>query len=315
MRDRDRTTPSLHGEHRPVIHRLLFVADAAVAGADELPAAVRALIAAAAEIQVITPALPGRLAWLADDVDGERHVADERLETVLRHLRSIDAHAVGAVRRGSVLTVIADAIETFEPDHVLLALRSSDRANWQEGRLAERVEERFGVPLTAYTVDARGRASTAEGPLLLCFDGSDGARYAVRRAGELFSGASARVLTVWHPAIAPTNPGFETAGLLTGTPLDRVAARDGARIAEEGAAMAREAGFAARPAAVEAAGPVWRTIVEIADRDDAAAVVLGCRGLGGVRAKLLGSVSSAVVQHAGRPTLIIRQPVAALGAA
>jgi nucleotide-binding universal stress UspA family protein len=309
MRDRDRTTPS--PGQAPVIQRLLYVADAAVAVVDELPAAVRALIDASAEIQIITPALPGRLAWLADDVDDERHVADERLETTLRQLRSIDAHAVGAVRRGSVLTVIADAIETFEPEHVLLALRSSDHANWQEARLAERVEQRFGVPLTTYTVDARGRASTADGPLLLCYDGSEGARYAIRRAGELFGGRDARVLTVWHPAIRRENPGFETAGLLNGTPLDRVAAADGARIAEEGAAVAREAGLRARPAAVEASGSVWRTIVETADRDDAATIVLGSRGLTGVRSKLLGSVSTAVVHHAGRPALIIRQPAAA----
>ena len=50
--------------------------------------------------------------------------------------------------------------------------------------------------------------------------------------------------------------------------------------------------------------------MEIADRHDAAAIVMGSRGLAGVRSMLLGSVSSAVVHHADRPTLIIRQPVA-----
>jgi hypothetical protein len=49
--------------------RLLFVADAAVAEVGELPPATRALIDAAAEVYVLTPTLPGRLAWLADDVD------------------------------------------------------------------------------------------------------------------------------------------------------------------------------------------------------------------------------------------------------
>jgi nucleotide-binding universal stress UspA family protein len=66
----------------------------------------------------------------------------------------------------------------------------------------------------------------------------------------------------------------------------------------------------AAPVAIEAAGPVWKTIVEIADRDDAATIVMGSRGLTGLRAMLLGSVSSAVVHHADRPTLIVRQPVA-----
>ena len=78
-------------KRRPGIQRLLFVANAAVASVDELPPAVRAVIDAAAEVYVVTPTLPGRLAWLADDVDRHRHVADERLDTVLDHMHSINA--------------------------------------------------------------------------------------------------------------------------------------------------------------------------------------------------------------------------------
>src|SRR5919108_5562577 len=77
----------------PAIRRLLFVADTAVADVDELQPSVRAVIDAAAEVYVVTPTLPGRLAWLTDDVDRFRHVADERLDTVLGHMRSIGAHA------------------------------------------------------------------------------------------------------------------------------------------------------------------------------------------------------------------------------
>jgi hypothetical protein len=51
------------------IQRLLFVADAAVADVDDLPSAVRTVIDAAAAVYVVTPTLPGRLAWLADEVD------------------------------------------------------------------------------------------------------------------------------------------------------------------------------------------------------------------------------------------------------
>jgi hypothetical protein len=52
-----------NAETRPAIRRLLFVADAAVADVDELPRSVRAVIDAAAEVYVVTPTLPGRLAW------------------------------------------------------------------------------------------------------------------------------------------------------------------------------------------------------------------------------------------------------------
>jgi hypothetical protein len=138
------------------IHRLLFVSDAAVADVHELPARVRAVLESAAEVYVLTPTLPGRLAWLADDVDRFRHVADERLDTVLGHLRPINDHVSGDALRGSVMTVITDGVETFKPDHIVLALRSSVHANWQEHGLAEHVEEHFGLPLTTFAIDFEG---------------------------------------------------------------------------------------------------------------------------------------------------------------
>jgi hypothetical protein len=146
------------------IRRLLFIADAAVADVRDLPPEARAVLRAAAEVYVVTPTLPGRLAWLADDVDRFRHIADERLDAVLGHMRSVGAHASGAHNRGSVLTVVADAVEDFKPDHVLLALRSSEHANWQERGLEERLEKRFGLPLISYAVDPRGHATGAQHP-------------------------------------------------------------------------------------------------------------------------------------------------------
>jgi nucleotide-binding universal stress UspA family protein len=298
----------------PTIQRLLFIADAAVADVGELPPPVRAVIDAAVEVYALTPTLPGRLAWLADEVDGFRHVADERLDAVLGHLRSIGAHASGAATRGSVSTVVADAVAEFRPDHILLAICSHEHANWQERGLVEHIERRFGLPVTTFAVDLHGHASSANGPLLLCFDGSDDARRAIKRAGALFAGRRALVLTVWQP-IADLD-GFAWTGATESSVdvvgLNRAAAEDGARVADEGARLALEAGLNAEPLAVEASGSVWHTIVEMADRHDAAAIVMGSRGLTGLRSMLLGSVSSAVVHHAERPTLVIRQPVAGL---
>jgi nucleotide-binding universal stress UspA family protein len=301
-----------NADMRPAIRRLLFVADAAVADVDELPSSVRAVIDAAAEVYVVTPTLPGRLAWLADDVDRFRHVADERLDLVLGHLRAIGAHAGGTAIRGSVTTVIGDAVGMFQPDHILIALRSAEHSNWQERRLIEHIEQRFDLPVSTYAVDVQGHTPSADGPLLLCYDGSDDARSAIERAGALFPGRRALVVSVWQATAVPSSLGFagETAGVVDFVQLDREAADDGGRLADEGARIARHAGLLAEPHAVEAAGSVWKTIVEIADRDDAATIVMGSRGLTGLRALLLGSVSSAVVNHADRPTLIVRRPLA-----
>jgi nucleotide-binding universal stress UspA family protein len=292
------------------IRRLLFVADAAVADVDELPPAVRGVLDASAEVYVLTPTLPGQLAWLADDVDRFRHVADERLDTVLGHMRAIGAHATGLAGRGSIGLVIADAVSEFQPDHVLIALRSTEHANWQEGRLIEHIEERFQLPMTTYAVDLLGHTPAADGPLLLCYDGSSDARHAIEHAGRLFGGRRALVVSVQHQT-APrgffARPG---AAADTDAAFGELGGANPA-VADEGVRIAERAGLKAQAIAVASAGPVWKTIVGIAERHDAASIIMGFRGVTGVGSVLLGSVAMAVVYNAHQPTLLIPQPIAA----
>jgi hypothetical protein len=135
------------------IQRLLVVSDAAVSDVDRLPPSVRALIDAAAELYVVTPSLPGRVAWLADQVNRSRHVAEERLDAVLGNMRSIGARASGSIGDDTALTAVGDAVAESQPDHILVALRSREHANWQEKGLIERIRDRFSLPLTTYAVD------------------------------------------------------------------------------------------------------------------------------------------------------------------
>jgi nucleotide-binding universal stress UspA family protein len=278
----------------PAIQRLLFVSDAAVADVEELPPVVRAIIGAATQVYVLTPSLPGRLAWLADDVDRFQHYADERLDAVLSQVHAIRADAGGADGRGRIVTVIADAVADFDPDHLLVALHVSTHANWQEHRLIEHVEDRFRLPVATFAVDPAGHTRTADGPLLLCYDGSTDAKGAIAHAGRLLGGRDALVVTVWQRGAALGDSAGAGAG-------------PGERVALDGVRIAQQAGLPARPVAVEASGPVWKTIVGIGDRHDAAAIVMGSRGSAGLHQLLLGSVSSAIVRHADRPTLIVRQ--------
>lgn len=149
-------------ETNPAIQRLLMVADSAVADTDELPPPVRALLAEAGEVFVVTPSLPGRLAWLADDIDQPRHRADERLDTVLRHMREVGAQVRGRIGDDTMLVAFDDAVADFQPDHILIGLLSADHANWQERGLIEHVRERFGLPLTAYVIDPGGHVVGSE---------------------------------------------------------------------------------------------------------------------------------------------------------
>jgi len=139
--------------------RLLIVTGAAAADADELPPLIKELIGRASEILVISPVLAGALQWIVSDVDRARTEADERLATVFGHVEALapDAETQARVGDETPLTALADAIRDFSPDHLLIALRSSDHAAWQERRLLDRVQETFRIPLTVFELDREGR--------------------------------------------------------------------------------------------------------------------------------------------------------------
>ena len=147
------------------------------------------------------------------------------------------------------------------------------------------------------------------GPLLIGYDGSEHAKNAIRSAARLLTAREALVITVWQPTSDVGAFAWYGAGpnLVNVAELDRAGAEAGARVAEEGAQIARKAGLRAESVAIEATPPVWKTIVDTADLHDAAAIVMGSRGLTGLRSMLLGSVSNAVVHHTDRPTLVIHQ--------
>jgi hypothetical protein len=133
--------------------KLLIAAGEAASELGELPAGVRAVIDQADEILVVAPTLPDRLAWLVSDTDKTRQVADARLHQVLGQLKDADKEAGGVVGSDDPLVAFDDAIADFGPQHILIALRGSAEAGWQERSLVEEVVSRFGLPVTVFTLD------------------------------------------------------------------------------------------------------------------------------------------------------------------
>jgi nucleotide-binding universal stress UspA family protein len=144
---------------------------------------------------------------------------------------------------------------------------------------------------------------------LYCFDGSPDAREAIARGAALLAGHEAVVMCIFESILQmPSGGDFPYPDMMPAADADEVddaAKGRAAAMAEEGCEILRAAGVPASPAAVEGVGAVWRTILAEADDRDAAIVVLGSRGITGVRSLVLGSVSHGVANHCRRPVLII----------
>jgi nucleotide-binding universal stress UspA family protein len=148
--------------------------------------------------------------------------------------------------------------------------------------------------------------------ILICYDGSDDAKAAVDEAGKLLGGQPATVLTVWQPfaeVIAGTPLGWGIApGVLDIEEADTASRAAAQKLADEGAEMARQAGFNAQPREISQIQTAADTILAEADAIGASAIVMGSRGLTGIKSLLLGSVSHAVLQRADRTVMVVPSP-------
>jgi nucleotide-binding universal stress UspA family protein len=151
--------------------------------------------------------------------------------------------------------------------------------------------------------------------ILLSYDGSNDAQAAIERAAQLMPGAQTTVLTVWQPYLeslasrGALGLGMGMAGNFEDADaIDLASERDAKAIAAEGAERATAAGLDATPRTAGRHGGIANTILAEAAEEDADLIVLGTRGLAGVKSFLLGSVSHTVVQHADRPVLIAPSP-------
>ena len=143
--------------------------------------------------------------------------------------------------------------------------------------------------------------------VLLAYDGSADAGAAIETAARLYTGASAVVVSVWEgfsEVVARSGMGLAVAAL-DFDEINRAGEQRAQECAEEGAGRARAAGLRAQPQAVHREFSVWGTILDAAADADADVIVLGSRGLTGVKSLVLGSVSRGVLTHADRPVMVV----------
>jgi len=124
------------------------------------------------------------------------------------------------------------------------------------------------------------------------------------------------IATVWEEGMAVSSVVPSTEFGMSPGPLDVETALEvdeavhahAERVAAEGAQLARSVGFEdAEPVAVADEVNVAETLVHLATERGASALVVGSRGLTGLRSRLLGSTSHAVLRHAHLPVLVVPQ--------
>lgn len=151
---------------------------------------------------------------------------------------------------------------------------------------------------------------------MVAYDGSEAAQRAIQAAAHLFESRRAFVVTVWEPGLAYAMADFGTGGTELGpTVMDVQGAKEMAdaleaqarRTAAEGAELGNSAGLDCEPLAVADERNVAGALVRVARSREVDAIVVGSRGLSGLRARLEGSTSSAVLKEAPCPVLVVHE--------
>jgi nucleotide-binding universal stress UspA family protein len=144
--------------------------------------------------------------------------------------------------------------------------------------------------------------------ILLATDGSEEAELALKTAVDLAHSTKSElhVVTVgreYYPAH------FEVPE--TGRLLDearRALEREAREVLDGQVKKIEEVGGTVAEAHLRKGGHRDREIVRVGEEIGAGLIVMGSRGLGGLRRALMGSVSDSVVRHAHCPVLIVRPP-------
>jgi hypothetical protein len=133
--------------------RILVVANETCPGTDLHRAVARLAGGAPSEVLLIAPALNGWVSTWANDVDGARQAAQDRVDDMVRALREDGLEATGEVGDGNPLVAIEDALRVFPADAIVVSTHPPGRSRWLARSLVSRVERRFELPVTHVVVD------------------------------------------------------------------------------------------------------------------------------------------------------------------
>jgi nucleotide-binding universal stress UspA family protein len=239
-----------------------------------------------------------------------RRQADETAEQAVEQARTLGlaAEPVTVSPAGPAWAALLDVAHGLSADALICGTRGRGAfARALLGSTSTSLLHNTDIPLLVVPDGGGG----LDGPVVVAYDGSDGAKRTIEAVGRLLSGRATVVVHAWEPIF---HRGL-TAWALASGPVDELreivadlgeaVADTAAATTEEGVAAARAAGLSAVGDPVESDDGAWRAVAGAARTHGASVIAVGTRGLGAARSALLGSVSSGLIQNAELPVLVV----------
>jgi nucleotide-binding universal stress UspA family protein len=141
--------------------------------------------------------------------------------------------------------------------------------------------------------------------VLLATDGSEEAQLALGTAADLAqkTDSELHIVHVWPVVRLYSN--VDRALVVGGVEGHKESRQAAQELLDEQVQKAEKAGAKVAGSHVEEGDPD-REIVRLAEELGAGLIVVGSRGVGGIRRALMGSVSDSVVRHAHCPVMVVR---------
>jgi nucleotide-binding universal stress UspA family protein len=242
--------------------------------------------------------------------DNALRVAEEG--ALLARGEGLGADPMETMQRGGVAAMITAVAAEHDASVVVVGSRGRSAVrSTVVGSVTYGVLHGTRRPVLIARDSSTAKRSVHDGPLVLCYDGSDPARHAVQVAGRVLTPAAALVVHCWQPTGEGTLVRSAAHPTLVPRLRDLVselnkADEEGAEaVAAEGTQVARAAGMDAASRVIPERDGTSETLAQFAEDERARLIVAGSRGRSPWSSLVLGSVSHGLLHRSTCPLLIV----------
>jgi len=238
----------------------------------------------------------------SDVVDGQVEHGEAVLKTATETLDTLAADYATDVVQGAPAETIVEYAEQYDYDVVVMPTQGRrGLSRYLLGSVTEKVVRLCSVPVLTARMNPDDEFAFPYERILLATDGSQSAEHAAMHGLDLATAVDATVHALSAVETSALGPDVRSESVTT---AGQAAAEEAV---ETIANAAQRRGIDEVVRHVEK-GPPAETIIDVIDREDIEAVVMGTTGRRGITRILLGSVAEKAVRSAPVPVITIQGP-------